>query len=571
MRSAIVLATALGVLVLPAAGPAGAQPTCDGVPATIVARPGQPTFGTDGPDVIVGTPGRDLIDARGGDDLVCGEGDTDLIFGGDGDDTLYGGQGDSDWLFGEGGDDLLDGGPGDADAPAYSTRPIPVSVDLQAGVATGDGTDTLVNMESITGSSEDDELFGDDADNGFLALGGDDLVDGREGDDEILFFASEQGMVVHLEGGTALGEGVDTLRSIEWVVGSHHDDLIVGEGGPNTIFGLEGDDELWGRGDDDILAGGQGDDRLFGGAGTADSTDYFDARAPVTVDLAQGTARGGGGRDSLLGVEWVFGSAFDDVLRGDEAENVFSGGGGADLMDGREGYDVVAYVGSTPEVDTITLDTGPVEADLALGQGVNHGDPGAPVDTFSSIEGLLGSDRGDELKGDGGPNLLAGLDGDDLLVGRGGDDYFNGGPGADEYRGGPGQGDTANYSFEDRRVRANLALGTATVGGETDALRGVEIVVGGQKRDRLRGGPRFDFLIGEGGPDDLRGRRGNDVLDGGKGRDFLDGGPGFDSCLTRPNQNCESSELPPDLRDELRLLNEQRDRDDRLRKAKRKP
>lgn len=80
-------------------------PGCNGIEATIVARPGVPTIGTAGRDVIAGTEGPDEIRAAEADDLICGGG---------GDDRLFG-EGGSDTLFGDAGNDTLDGGAGQDD------------------------------------------------------------------------------------------------------------------------------------------------------------------------------------------------------------------------------------------------------------------------------------------------------------------------------------------------------------------------------------------------------------------------------------------------------------------------
>ena len=103
---------------------------------------------------------------------------------------------------------------------------------------------------------------------------------------------------------------------------------------------------------DDYLDGGDGDDLLDGGAGLDRAAYSVGATAGVTVDLnivgvAQNT---GQGIDTLIGIEHVSGTRFDDVLTGDGGDNwiwggsdgsgvtgndILSGGGGNDLDLGR--------------------------------------------------------------------------------------------------------------------------------------------------------------------------------------------------------------------------------------------
>jgi hypothetical protein len=85
--------------------------TCHGKTPTIFARPGPPTNGTAGHDVILGTPKRDVIRALGGNDLVCGLGGNDMILGGGGRDVLLG-QGGADTIRGQAANDVLFGGGG---------------------------------------------------------------------------------------------------------------------------------------------------------------------------------------------------------------------------------------------------------------------------------------------------------------------------------------------------------------------------------------------------------------------------------------------------------------------------
>jgi Right handed beta helix region/RTX calcium-binding nonapeptide repeat (4 copies) len=85
--------------------------TCAGRKATIVAKPGKRTVGTNGPDVIAGTGKRDRIKGRGGKDVICGLAGNDVLRGGGGKDRLLGGKG-RDLLIGGPGKDVLRGGPG---------------------------------------------------------------------------------------------------------------------------------------------------------------------------------------------------------------------------------------------------------------------------------------------------------------------------------------------------------------------------------------------------------------------------------------------------------------------------
>jgi len=87
-------------------------PSCNGVPATIVANAGGGRlFGTQGDDVIVGSDQRDIIFGRGGNDIICSGDGSDRVYGGRGQDEIFGGAG-ADWLFGQRGDDVLNGEDG---------------------------------------------------------------------------------------------------------------------------------------------------------------------------------------------------------------------------------------------------------------------------------------------------------------------------------------------------------------------------------------------------------------------------------------------------------------------------
>jgi len=143
-----------------------------------------------------------------------------------------------------------------------------------------------------------------------------------------------------------LSEGDDTAY------GFHGDDAMYGNGGNDFLSGGQGNDKLYGGAGNDILLGGLGDDLLNGGAGF-DRAGYASATAEVTVDLritvAQNT--GGGGSDTLIGIEAVFGSTFADKIDGNQVANTLFGGAANDVLDGHEGNDTLIGGGGQ---DTLT-------------------------------------------------------------------------------------------------------------------------------------------------------------------------------------------------------------------------
>jgi Ca2+-binding RTX toxin-like protein len=193
--------------------------------------------------------GRD-IDGDAGDDTLTGSRRRDRIAGGIGNDTLSGAKA-NDQLAPGPGDDTVDGGAG-LDIVGFSFHPpIGVSADLRTGVATGDGTDTLTNIEDLDGSDEDDHLSGDSSANRIDGGGGDDVILGRAGADKLSECCSGSGND-HLYGGT----GRDRLS------GSDGDDFLGGGMGKDVLHGQLGDDRLSAKdGFRDDVFGGTGFDR----------------------------------------------------------------------------------------------------------------------------------------------------------------------------------------------------------------------------------------------------------------------------------------------------------------------
>ena len=466
--------------------------------------------GDDGANELLGNDGDDHLNGREGNDhLDGGEGD-DLLEGGAGADRLDGGEGD-DLLEGGAGSDRLNGGAGE-DGVSYWNSDEAVTVDLKDGTGEGGEAegDTLVDIEDIIGSSYDDTLTGNNRANWLVGGPGADRLDGGEGDDWleggtgsdrlnggagediVLYWSSDEAVIVDLKDGTGEGgeaEG-DTLIDIEYIVGSSYDDALTGNDSTNLLEGGAGADRLDGGEGDDLLEGGAGADRLNGGAGE-DIVLYWSSDEAVTVDLKDGTGEGGEAEgDTLVDIEHIIGSAYDDILTGNDNANWLEGGSGADRLDGGAGSDWALYWYS---------DTG-VTVKLKDGRGQNGHAEG---DMLFGIENITGSDYGDILEGDSGANWL---------VGGLGDDHLDGGEGSDHLDGEAGE-DTVSYWSSDEAVAVNLKDGTSEGGhAEGDTLVDIEHIVGSSYDDAL---------VGNDSPNRLEGGAGADRLDGGAGIDWV--------------------------------------------------
>jgi Ca2+-binding RTX toxin-like protein len=185
------------------------------------------------------------------------------------------------------GDDMVNGGR-ESDVIDYFFTEVDgsLAIDLTAGTATGQGTDTLISVEAAGGGPFDDVIVGDNEPNGLFGFEGNDSLDGGPGDDvldggegdhdtaDYLGVPKPVGsVVVDLSAATATGQGSDSLVEIEKVNGTDEGDTLTGDDLGNTLFGFEGDDFISGLAGDDFLAGREGFDILDGGDGSDDCVD----------------------------------------------------------------------------------------------------------------------------------------------------------------------------------------------------------------------------------------------------------------------------------------------------------
>ncbi len=143
------------------------------------------------------------------------------------------------------------------------------------------------------------------------------------------------------------GTGNPLTSRVSLFGGAGPDELVGGEG-RDWLQGEAGDDRLFGLGDNDTLDPGTGDDSLDGGPGS-DWVLHQSSPAGVTVDLAVLGPQLEG--DLISNVENVAGTAFADVLRGDDGPNILSGSGGNDVLEGRAGADRLFGSGGDDALD----------------------------------------------------------------------------------------------------------------------------------------------------------------------------------------------------------------------------
>lgn len=404
--------------------PVQAAVVCDGRVVTIQGVAGMPTIGTPGDDVIVGSEQADVIDGAAGNDTICGLEGGDTIRGGPGDDRLFGGLDEAyevdDGYFG----DLVVPGPGDD------------HVDL--------GDDP---------SSED--IW---------------IAESPVWYDRVSFRDAARRVDVNLFKGAAAGEGTDTIAVPQFsagIIGSAHDDTLIGSSTRDLIQAGGGDDRVMGR---------DGDDRL-----EPDVVGPTVVRTFEVQNLAPGddVVRGGDGQDfvkSEIGTDRIHGDGERDVLRSAVRGSSAWGGAGKDLLVGRPGVHLYGGRGSDNLTSALRpqgsyqIDGGPGPDELRLR---------APRKKFAG--------RLDWLIDVPGQRIL--VDGRRLL----------------SYR------DVTNL----------VVLGT----------RGHAKFIGGPERDSFWATGLRIHAYGGGGRDSLTGGLLDDLLDGGPGHDTLSGSAGRDRCL----------------------------------------
>jgi Ca2+-binding RTX toxin-like protein len=492
-----------------------------------------------------------ILDGTSGDDILVGSSQNDDLLGGPGADLMVGGSGSDIYTVDDVNDVVSEAGAdlGDMVSSTLGSYTLPANVEqlwLAGAAQTGVGNELgneiigtssgnllqgLAGDDRLVGIGGADTLEGGDGADTLDGGAGADALDGGAGTDTASYAASLAGVTVSLLAGTGSGGDAqgDTLANIENLTGSAYSDALTGDGAGNVLFGGGDDDNLSGGAGNDILIGWVGADTLAGGAGT-DTADYSASSAGVTVNLATGVGAGGDAQgDSLVSIESVIGSAYNDVLQGkDGVADVLNGGDGDDRIVSSIGADTLIGGNGTDTLDYSNSFNG---VDIRLFQNSAAGGA-ANGDIISGFENIIGSTKTDTLAGDDGVNWiwggagnetitgrdgadhLFGEAGNDTLLGGAGDDVLVGAAGADTYGGGVGA-DTVDFSASAAAVTVNLATGAGTGGdAQGDVFVSIENVIGSAFNDVIiaKANVWNNVFDGRGGDDTLTGGLGDDAF-----------------------------------------------------------
>lgn len=529
--------------------------------------------GSAGSDTLIGFAENDRLFGLGGADLLIGGNGNDLLDGGAGADQLIGGIGDDIYVIDHAGDRIAEGFGGGKDK-VLSSVPLDLSADWASEIEDLTYTGAVAVMlvgnslsNLITSlSSAADNLLGGVGNDTLAGGGGADTLSGGEGDDyyrigagDVVVEAAGQGRDTFegLRTSIASGPAASTIENLIFtgagtatLTGNGLGNLIEGGSGANTVNGGLGDDSLAGGNGADFLNGGVGNDCLFGGmlsglsldqryrladrsidqmAGGVGNDTYFisdsddivlEAEAEGSLDVVVSTVSSQIARyanvealileDRSAAYSAVGGSA-GDLLIGNSAENLISGGLGDDtlwgwgLMPGRGVTDLL--LGGAG--NDIMIARGLVGPTSGVGLSVDGG-AGDDLYVIGSNVAISGWDRsGIDTAVIHGTVSLSQLSGIERI-------YLYGAT------------RSPDGTVRDAMIKANAAL---TRGEEFDAttLEAGLNASGNALANAMFGNGLGNRLSGAAGSDTIDGAGGNDTLIGGAGTDHLIGGAGDDT------------------------------------------
>jgi Ca2+-binding RTX toxin-like protein len=507
------------------------------------------------------TPDGSLLNESGASVMASGNvGNFDVYFSGDQDDHFDLRSQGKITVHAGGGDDFVRGNNGGSNNPSFDlfgesgNDEIVIKDD---GLADGGAGDDHIEIDA--GASHKVLAQGGEGDDVFLIRSGNVTIEGGAGrdtlsanprsmfaglqvdllagtittsDDSKRFFGEVNG-IEELIGANGHADVLRGSNNGERLIGAGGNDRLEGRGGQDALYGGPGNDSLFGGNGDDLLNGGVGSDVIDGGAGIDTATWAFAAPGGnqgeiestsfghLEADLANGSAllrlfNGGQENDALVGIENIIGGDGDDTIRGDSLNNMLAGGKGADLLEGRDGNDVLILDGDD------NASGGAGDDRFVIGLGTPNIDGGIGNDTldFGTLNGTI---RIDSLAG----TYTAELEFDQPV-------WKNDAGIAP--RSSDGVQLTPQDVLEADATFANSTNDLARVIDDRDTGLEIDFITGTQSASgRFSSIEQFVAgaakLIGSSVDDRFSGNDGVNVFQGLQGNDILDGGGGSDTAI----------------------------------------
>jgi len=470
------------------------------------------------------TQGNDILAGTSGDDNIAALDGWDTIIGGDGADNVNGGEGE---------DSLL-----------YTAASAAVTVDLLAGIATGEGTDTLVSIEVVTGSAHDDTITGAAAAETLNGYHGADMLTGGGGGDSFVISNFYQS---NLSDGydtiTDFGTGNDSVVFTQAAGYTYNSNLVLSAPADLAAAVSQADSLLSGNqigffvynGDGYLYAKGAGGDISFDtalvkltgvtSAPLFDGASVFTSSAVVASsgdDVLIGTS----GDDNIAGLagnDMLDGGDGNDMLDGGEGDDILTGGDGNDtFLLGEGGADTITDFGANGDTDVLTFLLGGGGRDfqhLADGGVVGSATTVVAMDNLTaSGEHLVDSVVAGKINtlsglGQGSQGVFLVSDGSATAVWRWADIS------ADQT---PADGRVTTNELSLIGVLSGVSVAGLTVANLSDfsALQSEQT-------------EQDDYVIGTSGADVIASLAGNDLIVANGGADQIDAGNGFDRIYLR--------------------------------------
>lgn len=281
----------------------------------------------------------------------AGNAANNLFVGGTGNNTFVASMGDDTLQGTQGGNNTLD----------YSRIGQGVTIDINDAAVTIDAgdIDQISYMKNVVGTAYADtivglltggsNLDGGGGNNTILAAGGSNTINGGAGGvNTIDYVDSAQAVVVNLTAAadvngyihvTAPGQTDDLIENIDNIIGSNHDDSLVGSDSTQFITGGNGDSTIIAGDNGETLTVGSGNNSITGGTGNdtinlgagsntvagnggTDTLSYAGLASAITLEINDGeTSKSGGNTDIFTGITDFITSSVADTIYGASAGN----------------------------------------------------------------------------------------------------------------------------------------------------------------------------------------------------------------------------------------------------------